>query len=107
MNVPKPEMGRVVYWDTTQPGFGLRVTSTGHKSYIVQYRAGGGGRMGTDRKATIAGTLSLADARKEAKKVAGDVAKGVTRWRSVASNRKPPAAPSRRCSKNTSLANAA
>ncbi len=76
MNVPKPEMGRVVYWDTTQPGFGLRVTSTGHKSYIVQYRAGGGGRMGTDRKATIAGTLSLADARKEAKKVAGDVAKG-------------------------------
>jgi integrase len=75
MNPPKPSKGRVVYWDTTQPGFGLRVTSTGHRSYIMQYRAGGG-RDGVDRKATIAGTLSLADARKEAKKIAGAVATG-------------------------------
>ena len=72
---PRPPKGRVVYWDTAQPGFGLRISSTGHKSYVVQYRAGGG-RGGTDRLATIAGTLPLADARKEAKKIAGAVAKG-------------------------------
>jgi integrase len=72
---PVPTKGRIVYWDTAQRGFGLRVTSTGHKSYVVQYRAGGG-RTGTDRVATIPATLKLDDARKEAKKIAGDVAKG-------------------------------
>jgi integrase len=71
-----PPKGRVVYWDTELRGFGLRVTSTGHKSYVVQYRAGGG-RSGTDRTVTIASTLKLDDARKEAKKIAGDVAKGL------------------------------
>jgi integrase len=76
MAPPKPSKGRVVYWDTAQPGFGLRVTATGHKSFVVQYRAGGG-RKGTDRLATIAATLKLDDARKEAKKIAGDVAKGL------------------------------
>jgi integrase len=76
MNPDKPSKGRVVYWDTAQAGFGLRVTSTGHKSYVVQYRAGGG-RKGTDRLVTIAATLKLDDARKEAKKIAGDVAKGL------------------------------
>src|SRR5260370_947431 len=75
LSPPMPSKGRIVYWDTTQRGFGLRVTSTGHKSYVVQYRAGGG-RSGTDRLATIPATLKLDDARKEAKKIAGDVAKG-------------------------------
>ncbi len=75
MSPPKPPKGRIVYWDTQQPGFGLRVTSTGHKSYVVQYRAGGG-RDGKDRLATIAATLRLDDARREARKIAGEVAKG-------------------------------
>ncbi len=76
MDPPKPSKGREVYWDTAQPGFGLRVTSTGHKSFVVQYRAGGG-RSGKDRLATISATLKLDDARKEAKKVQGDAARGL------------------------------
>jgi integrase len=76
MSPPKPGKGRVVYWDTEQRGFGLRVTATGHRSYVVQYRAGGG-RSGTDRLATIDAALKLDDARKEAKKIQGDVAKGM------------------------------
>src|SRR5690242_12152008 len=34
----KPD--RVVVWDTQERGFGLMVTSGGHKSYVVQYRQG-------------------------------------------------------------------
>jgi integrase len=75
MNPPAPKKDRTVYWDTEQVGLGLRVTATGHKSWVIQYRVGG--RGGTERKVTLAATVSLANARKEAKKLMGDVAKGV------------------------------
>ena len=29
---------REIYWDATQPGFGLMVTADGARSYVVQYR---------------------------------------------------------------------
>jgi hypothetical protein len=33
---PPPEKGdRTIYWDTTQPGFGLMVTRSGHGSYVA------------------------------------------------------------------------
>ena len=35
-----PKIGRVVYWDRTLPGFGLRVTATGGKSWICKTRVG-------------------------------------------------------------------
>ena len=41
-----------VLWDSVVRGFGLRVRSSGAKSFIVVYRAGGG-RTGVLRKMTI------------------------------------------------------
>jgi integrase len=68
-----PPQGRTVYWDSRVRGFGLRVTETGHKSWLVLYR-----RNGRLRWHTI-GTyppLSLADARKKARDALADVQKG-------------------------------
>jgi integrase len=62
---------RTVYWDTAPVGFGLMVTAAGHKSFVVQYRAGH-----RSRRMTLKGGLSLDQARKEATKIVGDVAKG-------------------------------
>ena len=40
-NAKPPAQGRVEYWDATLPGFGLRVTEKGAKSWTVLYRARG------------------------------------------------------------------
>jgi integrase len=65
----KPGAERTIYWD--RPGFGLMVTSGGHRSFVVQYRS-----AGISRRMTINGALSLKDARKEASALLGRVAKG-------------------------------
>jgi integrase len=36
-----PASGRVEYWDTHQPGFGLRVSETGRKTWMAMYRVDG------------------------------------------------------------------
>lgn len=64
---------RSTYWDHKQPGFGLRVTEGGHKSWVVVYRYNGRLRWLT------LGTyppLSLADAREQARKSLADIQKG-------------------------------
>ena len=64
-------------WDSELAGFGLRVESTGVKTFIAKYRVGGG-RTGTQRVVTIGrfGTLTADQARKEAKKILGGAAVG-------------------------------
>ena len=62
---------RSVYWDEDLPGFGLMVTESGHRSWVVQYRV-----HHASRRVTINGVLSLHEARKEAKHLLGQVAKG-------------------------------
>jgi hypothetical protein len=42
-----------IEWDDDLPGFGVRVTTTGTKSWVVQYRAAGGGRGAPTRRMTI------------------------------------------------------
>lgn len=70
----REEEDRTEYYDTTLPGFGVRVTRAGRKTFILRYR----NASGRPRKYTI-GTyraLSLADARQRAREVLGDVARG-------------------------------
>src|SRR5262245_5681069 len=58
-----PTSGQVDYWDAHNPGFGLRASAGGRKSWILMYRHGN-----VKRRLTL-GTypaLSLADAREQA-----------------------------------------
>jgi integrase len=63
-------------WDRELPGFGLKVTPTGRKVYLVQYRLGG--RKGRTRRFTIGqhGEVTPAFARAEAKRLLGEIAAG-------------------------------
>lgn len=67
----EPGAERTVYWDIAMPSFGLLVLPSGHKSWICQYRT-----KRISRRLTIKGVLSLNDARKEAKAILGQVARG-------------------------------
>jgi integrase len=59
----------VVYWDAGLPGFGMKVTPTGRKVFVVLYRTGGAGSK--LRKYTIGpyGRVTLHQARLGAQKV--------------------------------------
>jgi hypothetical protein len=59
----------LVYWDAGCPGFGVKVTPTGRKVFIVLYRTGGAGSK--LRKYTIRpyGRVTLLQARVAAQKV--------------------------------------
>jgi len=60
-------------WDREISGFGVRVFASGRKSYLVQYRAGGRTRR---RSIGQHGVLTADEARNEARKLLGEVAKG-------------------------------
>jgi len=60
-------------WDDELPGFGVRVWPSGRKTYVAQYRAG---KQTRRFKIGVHGPLTVEEARKEAKAVLGDVARG-------------------------------
>ncbi len=66
----EPGQERTLFWDADMPGFGLVVTASAHRSFVVQYRAGG-----RSRRMTIDIVLGLAAARKQARSLLGEVAK--------------------------------
>jgi integrase len=66
-----PGSERTVFWDEGLRGFGLMVTSGGHRSFVVQYRVGG-----RSRRMSFKDGLGLAEARREARAALGVVAKG-------------------------------
>ena len=70
----KPATVRIDYWDESLPGFGLRVTPDGQKTWTVMYRFGG-----RKRRYTLGAypALSLADARKLAREAQRSVRLGI------------------------------
>jgi integrase len=72
-NARPPAHGRIEYWDAALPGFGLRITDKGAKSWTVLYRAHG--RL---RRATLGAypIVSLSEARDRAREVLREVEKG-------------------------------
>jgi integrase len=73
----KSRGGEYFVWDAALAGFGVRVQSTGARSYVVKYRAGNG-RGAPTRRLTLGkvGTLTPDEARTLAKKTLGSVAHG-------------------------------
>jgi integrase len=73
-----PNGKRFIVWDSELTGFGLRVASTGLKTFVARYRAEGGGRTAPQHLMTIGryGVLTPEEARKRAKGILGAVAKG-------------------------------
>ena len=69
---------RYMLWDSELAGFAVRIESSGTKSFVIRYRAEGGGRTAPQRFVTIGrfGNLTVEEARKEAKKVLGRIAIG-------------------------------
>ena len=68
-----PKSGRVEYWDAMLPGFGLRITDKGAKSWVVMYRV-----RGRLRRLTLGSypAISLKDARREAGEAMREAAAG-------------------------------
>ena len=63
-----------VIWDTDLPGFGLRCRAGGAKFYVLKYRAGGRARWYTIGR--HGGPWTPATARREARRLLGEVAAG-------------------------------
>jgi integrase len=78
VDAAKAREGRYHLWDTKLAGFGLRVETSGTKTFVVRYRADGGGRTAPRRFVTIGrfGVLTVDEARKQARVLLGAAAKG-------------------------------
>jgi integrase len=62
--ISPPKAGVVVYWDSNQPGLGLRISATGAKSWFTMYRVNG--RQVKETIGTLATIPSVAEARRRA-----------------------------------------
>ena len=67
-----------IAWDDKLVGFGCRVQPSGTKSYIVNYRAGDGGRKAPSRRIVVGrhGRVTADQARRKAQELLGRVAGG-------------------------------
>lgn len=86
----KARIQRYDLWDDDLPGLGLRVSPAGHKTFILRYRANGGGRTAPRRFITLGryGVLTVEEARAQAKKLLAVVRLGGDPASALASRRK-------------------
>jgi integrase len=73
-----PDAGKDTYlWDGELKGFAVKITKRGTRVYLIQYRLHG--RTGRTRRVTLGkhGTITTDQARKEAKRLLGEVASGL------------------------------
>jgi integrase len=84
---PKPR-GDILLWDAALPGFGVRVTPGGVRSYIVQYRS----NDRRSRRMTIGrhGVVTLDEARAKARRILVAVADGADPMADRAADRAAP-----------------
>lgn len=81
--LPIPATGQALFWDDELPGYGVRVTATGVRSYIVQGRANGKerrvtiGQHGKPHGDAKTETLTADKARKLAMGLIASLSKGV------------------------------
>jgi len=73
-----PSVERFIVWDAELAGFGLRIAPTGGKTFVVRYRAEGGGRTAPQHLMAIGryGVITPDEARKKAKGILGAVIGG-------------------------------
>ncbi len=86
-SIKPPKDGRAEYWDEGVPGFGLRVTPAGRRSWVLMYRSARGQRRWTFGTYPA---LPLAAARDRAKEALQVVAKGGDPAGQKASDRRAP-----------------
>lgn len=69
-----PPDKEVVLWDSSLPGFGVRIKPSGVKSFVIQYR----NRHGRSRRVTLGryGVMTLEEARTEARQQLSAVSRG-------------------------------
>jgi integrase len=84
-SVKPPARGRLALWDDTFPGFGLRVTSGGRKTWVITYRFDGRPRMAT--LGHYPG-IGLADARGIAREKLTEASRGTDPGASKAARRR-------------------
>jgi integrase len=60
-----PVSGRIEYWDSQLPGFGLRISESGRKTWVAMYRVGG--KLIRETIGTVAIIDNVADARDRAR----------------------------------------
>jgi hypothetical protein len=71
-----PQSGYEIFWCATSPGFGLRVTATGARSFVMERRVGGKTVRRTLGKASGRGAISVQSARGLAVVRSGDLERG-------------------------------
>lgn len=73
----RPGAGVLFLWDLELRGFGVRITPAGIRSFVLQWERGG--RGGRARRFTIGryGEWTAEKARTEARRLLGDVSKGL------------------------------
>jgi len=77
--IPLPDAGEVLHWCPRTPGFGLRVSHTGVKAYVLERRVDGKTTRRTLGKATGAGAISADAARALQLTVSSELQQGVDR----------------------------